>query len=264
MTKFRQVHTKIWKDDWFMDLSATNKLFFLYLFTNERASISGIYELPLKVMSFESGLTNKEIEDAFNVFNVAGKARYQDGVVWVASLRKYHETKSPKVQTKILADVSAVKDCELRGIYCDLYGIDTLSDIEDTVSIPLYSIVLSSINSSSSKKGIVKGKQKFVEFDKMLEIWAKHFPGKPQPRKKNKTLRAKVRTRLKDKYFSDNWVQALSKASFSDFLATKGFFTFGWFVDNETNWEKVLDGNYDNKGSSRVERTEEPREGGIY
>lgn len=267
MTNFRQVHTKIWKDAWFMELSSTNKLFFVYLFTNELASISGIYELPQRVMSFESGLTNKEIETAFEIYNQAGKARYQDGVVWVASLRKYHETASPKVQTKILKDVTAVKECELRGIYCDLYGIDTLSEDENSISIPLYSIVSSSINSSKKEKGIVKGKGKhaFPEYEDMLTMWSVFFPDKPQPRRNNKTIRAQVRVRIKEPYFKDNWAKALEKARYSEFLLTKGFFTLGWFVKNETNWEKVLDGNYDNSSNNGpTERIEEPREGGIY
>ena len=68
MTKYRQVHVHIWKDGWFLDLDPKFKLFFIYLFTNERASIAGIYELPKRVMAFESGLMFSEIDDAFQVY----------------------------------------------------------------------------------------------------------------------------------------------------------------------------------------------------
>ena len=104
MRKFRQVHTKIWKDSWFCELQSSHKLFFIYLFTNELASISGIYELSKRVMQFESGLSYAEIDAAFAEFESAGKAYFRDGVVLVPSLRKYHETKSPKVQTAIRKD----------------------------------------------------------------------------------------------------------------------------------------------------------------
>ena len=136
MSNYRQIHTRIWKDNWFLELEPTHKLFFIYLFSNEQASLAGIYEMSIRVMSFESGLTVPEIKDAFKIFAEAGKARYMDGVVWVPNLRKYHETQSPKVQTRILKDLDAVKDCELKGIYCDLYGIDRVSVGDNRVSIP--------------------------------------------------------------------------------------------------------------------------------
>lgn len=145
MAKYRQVHTKIWKDEWFCELEPVHKLFFVYLFTNELASISGIYELPKRVMSFESGLSYGEIDAAFDEFSRAGKAYYDDSVVWVVNLRKYHETSSPKVQSCIQKDIDAVRDCEMKRKYTILYGMDTISIPENTVSIPR-----SSSSSSSS------------------------------------------------------------------------------------------------------------------
>ena len=147
MAKYRQIHTHIWKDSWFLDLDPKHKLFFIYLFSNERASISGLYELAQKVMVFESGLSQEEIEEAFEIFSAAEKAFYDEGVVWIVNLRKYHETKSPKVQAAIINDISSIRVCKLRGIYCERYGIDIVSD--DRVSIP--SISSSSSSSSSSK-----------------------------------------------------------------------------------------------------------------
>lgn len=127
MAKYRQVHVHIWKDGWFLDLEPMYKLFFIYLFTNERASISGIYELSRRVMAFESGLTFSEIDGALQAFDTEGKAYYDDGVVWVPNLRKYHESKSPKVVTFIEEDVGRLKNCKLKSIYVDKYHMDTVS-----------------------------------------------------------------------------------------------------------------------------------------
>lgn len=149
MAKYRQVHTHIWKDNWFLELDPAHKLFFIYLFTNERASISGIYELSKRVMSFESGLTFGDIDAAFEIFSQAEKAYYEDGIVLVVNLRKYHETKSPKVQTAIMSDFDSIKDCRLKGMYMEIYGIDRVSGIENTVGIPRSSSS-SSISSSSN------------------------------------------------------------------------------------------------------------------
>ncbi len=155
MARYRQVHTKIWKDDWFSELSSIHKLFFIYLFTNELASISGIYTLSKRVMAFESGLSSQQIDESFSVFSESGKAFYADGIVWVPNLRKYHETKSPKVQIAIQKDIESVKDCELKNKYMELYGIDTLSIPENRVSIPR-SIYSSSSSSSSNSNGTMK------------------------------------------------------------------------------------------------------------
>ena len=76
------------------------------------------------------------------------------------------------------------------------------------------------------------------------EEWSKHFPDKSQPRPK--TIIDKLKTRLKDKYFKDNWVRALSIASESDLLHNKGWFDAGWFLKNEENWEKCLNDKYKN------------------
>jgi len=52
MADYRQIHTRIWKDSWFIELEPCDKLLFIYLFSNERASVSGIYDISIKVMAF--------------------------------------------------------------------------------------------------------------------------------------------------------------------------------------------------------------------
>ena len=69
------------------------KLLFIYLFSNENTSLSGIYKLPLKVIAFETGLDQQYIIDTLSKFSGDGKIHYQDGVVWVVHMRRYHETK---------------------------------------------------------------------------------------------------------------------------------------------------------------------------
>ena len=122
MAIYRQVHVKMWKqDDWFLNLDPLDKLLFIYLFSNECASIAGIYELPLKVIAFETGLTPEHVTEALARFAEAGKVFYEDGVVWVVNLRKYNESASPKVQVRIKKDIAAVRDCKLKQQYIEYY-----------------------------------------------------------------------------------------------------------------------------------------------
>ena len=81
------------------------------------------------------------------------------------------------------------------------------------------------------------------------KAWIDLMPDKPRPRENNNTLRSKVKTRMKDDYFRDNWRAALERAAKSSFLGESGFFDLGWFLKNDDNWQKCLNGNYDDKGN---------------
>jgi hypothetical protein len=138
MAEYRQIHTRIWKDGWFIDLTADEKLLFIYLFSNERASVAGIYELPLKIMVFESGLERKVVEAALAKFGKAGKVHYEAGVVWVVNLRKYNENKSPKVSARLSKDLAAIPDCPIKRRYLEYYNpIEAEEYSMDTVSVPV-------------------------------------------------------------------------------------------------------------------------------
>ncbi|CAK0770356.1 conserved hypothetical protein [Gammaproteobacteria bacterium] len=134
MAEFRNIHTRIWKDPWFCGLEAEQKLLFIYLFSNERASVCGMYELPLRFIAFECGLSEKVVLDAFAVFEAAHKAYYRDGVIWVVNLKKYNDSgDNGKIQVRVSKDLSSIPDCELKKMYYLYnnipypYGIDTPS-----------------------------------------------------------------------------------------------------------------------------------------
>ena len=127
MSGFRQVHSKMWgKDKWFLDVEPLHKLLFIYLFTNEAASFSGLYELPLKVMEFETGLTKEVIEEGFDYFSSKDKAYYDEetSVVWVVNMPKYHTMKSPPQKKKVLSDLALVPYCHLLEQCLERNGID--------------------------------------------------------------------------------------------------------------------------------------------
>lgn len=136
MAEFRQIHTRIWKDDWFTSLEPDAKLLFVYLFSNEQAEVGGVYELPVKYMSFESGLPQARIIELLEQFEVDKKVFYRAGWVWVVNLRKYNETGSSSVFKRIEKDLASLPDGDLKKMYCQYHqipykpnksSIDTLS-----------------------------------------------------------------------------------------------------------------------------------------
>ena len=254
MATFRQVHTKIWKDAWFGELTPKQKLLFVYLFTNEQASLAGIYELPLRFIVFETGLTKKEVSEYMAFFAKANKAYYQDEIVWVPNLPRYHPTNSKTQRIRIARDVSLLKDCLLKAEYRKLYGMDRVSEDEDGVSTPpciISSNVMPSLDLEEHENGEEPPlEEDYPAYATVLRVWKKCFPKKAQPRADNRPLQNKLATRRKEKHFQENWIGALDRAAKSEFLRDSSWFNLGWFLKNPENWEKCLDGNYDGKAGT--------------
>jgi hypothetical protein len=116
---YRQIHTRIWQDAWFLDLLPEEKLLFVYTFSNEHSTLCGLYELPLKTMAFETGLRTDAITLTLHRFGEAGKVLYAPPYIWVPNLRKYNENGSPKVAAMIQAQLADIPDCELKRRYLD-------------------------------------------------------------------------------------------------------------------------------------------------
>jgi hypothetical protein len=173
MANYRQLHCKMWSsDNWFINLNPAEKLLFIYLFSNESASMTGLYEIPVRIMSFETGLSRECVQDAIEVFTKADKIEYDfdSGVIWIKNMAKYQLQTNPNehVRKRIEKDINTVPDCNLKKKYL----LDTLSipyqQGVDRVSIPLYSIVSSSIV-SSSEGGVGGDESNGVEIPKSLD-----------------------------------------------------------------------------------------------
>jgi DnaD/phage-associated family protein len=141
MAGYRQIHTQIWKDEWFIELEPNEKLLFIYLFSNDLASISGLYKIPVRVICNETGLPKEFVVAMLEVFQAVGKTFYQDGVLWIKNMSKYHKNASPFTQQKIAADIANIPDCETKRQY--QHCMNTVSTL---VSESL------SLNESNNKK----------------------------------------------------------------------------------------------------------------
>lgn len=87
----RSVKTSFWSDDWVESLSVEERYFFLYLLTNEKTKISGFYEISIKRMSFETGLTADKIKDIILKFSENNKVYYDCGYIQILNFVKNQE-----------------------------------------------------------------------------------------------------------------------------------------------------------------------------
>jgi hypothetical protein len=152
MAGYRQIHTQIWKDEWFIELTPEEKMLFIYLFSNDLSSISGIYKIPIRVIVNETGISGECVLSALAKFEGQHKVIYRDGVMWIVNMEKYHKNASPKTQAKVWADVDKIHDCELKQqyIYYSKHKIYSM----DTVSIPVSESLSESESLNKSKSSV--------------------------------------------------------------------------------------------------------------
>ena len=85
VAKQRIVNTKFWDDSYIARLNPTEKLLFLYLITNPLTNIAGVYELPLRRVAFDTGITLEEVETILKRFEQDGKLVVADGWIGIAN-----------------------------------------------------------------------------------------------------------------------------------------------------------------------------------
>jgi len=74
--KLRSVNTHFWNDSFIQELTSNEKLLFLYFLTNPLTNILGIYEITLKRISFDTGITINTIEKTLEHFERLKKVFY--------------------------------------------------------------------------------------------------------------------------------------------------------------------------------------------
>jgi len=142
MATYRQVYISFWQDSYILDLDPEGKLLFIYLLTNTKTTQCGIYELPMKVMQFETGLDKNTIEQYLQKFEADGKILYlkETSEVFMVNWLKYNNIDSPKVKACIRKELMQVKNKSLLIAFLKTakqlgYSTEGLEDLADTVSI---------------------------------------------------------------------------------------------------------------------------------
>ena len=116
MAKYRQVQTSFWQDPFILDLTPEEKYFYLYLMTNPKTSASGVYELPIKLMVFETGYNSDTIKKLLRKFEEYGKVRYSSKTseILLVNWLKHNNFQSPKTQSCIKKEWEGIKNSEFR------------------------------------------------------------------------------------------------------------------------------------------------------
>lgn len=113
MAIFRNIHTSFWEDSKVQeDMGKDEKYFFLYLLTNPHTSQIGCYEITIRQMQYETGLSEDEIEKYLERFEKEFKIiEYSKTTkeLLIKNWYKYNFTKSPKMFAYIKKEMQNIK-----------------------------------------------------------------------------------------------------------------------------------------------------------
>src|SRR3990167_1829318 len=88
--EYRQVGTNFWKDSYTHKLSTMEKLAFLYLFTNDRVTLCGIYELPDDFAKVELGITQEDYDKIKIKFAADSKYLFYKEYVYILNFARHN------------------------------------------------------------------------------------------------------------------------------------------------------------------------------
>ena len=267
MTKRRMIHDCLWKSEGLAELTIRQRLLWVGLITTSDDQGRGRAHPGLirsTIFPFDA-ITNNEIkadleaitnQDMVIVYLVKNKSYYQ-----VINWWEYQ-----KPQWAYPSDYPAPDGWQDRLRYRQEGNVLTDNwkpDDDKKEEIPLPKALPKALpdtdtlsdgqahsNSNSISPSSSNNKDIYVQ---LKDYWHDYFPDKPQPRKLGGKNAKHLNARIGDDEFLANWRAALLRASKSKWLNDNGFFTLWWFIANDDNWQKCLDGNYDDK------RTDAPK-----
>lgn len=139
MAKYRPIHVSYWQDGFILTLPPEEKYFYLYLMTNSKTTQCGIFELPLRVIEMETGLSADRIFELIHKFIDYKKIQYNEETreIFLLNWIKHNSIKSPKIIACCAKELETVKHIPFIqefGRLCVRYGypIDTLSILSKT------------------------------------------------------------------------------------------------------------------------------------
>lgn len=116
-TKLRSLNTKFWDDSYVIELSTTEKLFFLYVLTNPLTNLAGVYELTKKRIISDTGIVKEELESIIQKFEKDEKIIFKDGYIIIKNFLK-HQSLNKNMFRNVLLTLEQLPS-EIKKTYLD-------------------------------------------------------------------------------------------------------------------------------------------------
>lgn len=244
MAVYRQVYLSFWQDEFVLSLTPEEKYFYLYLITNSKTTLCGIYELPRKVVEFETGYNRETVDKLLAKFVEYKKINISDTTneIVINNWLKYNFSRSPKFEKGLNTALDSVKD---KSLIQYLYSMDMVSPVTVTVTVTENSNSNSNSNREQNppKSAELPSLISYSQIQNLFNDICKSYPKvKTLSDARKKTIKARLKA-----YNVDDFKSLFELAENSDFLKGKNSrnwqANFDWLI-KDANMAKVLDGNY--------------------
>ena len=202
MAVYRSIYLTFWQDEFVLSLTPEEKYFYLYLITNSKTSLCGIYELPKRVIEFETGYNRETVEKLLSKFVDYKKIHISltTNEIVINNWLKYNSNRSPKVQSAVKSSFDEVKD---KSLIQYVYGIDTVSPVTVTVTVTETETVTDIENKPLKLKKIKFGEYKHISLtDEQYQKLVSDY---------SESLIKEYITKI------DEWIQTKGKSPYKDF-----------------------------------------------
>jgi hypothetical protein len=189
MATNRYISTSYWKDNYVADLDPSEKLLFIYMLTNPKTTIAGVYEINFREIAFDTGFDVDMVRKILDRFMADGKIIHSNG--WVV-LRNWvkHQAMNPSVSKGIDRTLKLLPDHLKEFVITSEQGIATSIDCDSLYracvqGLPYSTLpnltVLTKPNGTNAAEtaelelGVEKvkpKKQRTIEIDGMYDYWA--------------------------------------------------------------------------------------------
>ena len=151
MSKKRYISDSIWTDPWFETQSPHKKLLFMYLLTNKLVSISWFYEITLRQMSFDTGISQSDISKYIADFENDKKMFYHEWMLCIVNFVKNQniKTEADKLWIGIKREISEINQEKLIGMLNYKGLIRTLQGAYKVLDIPYLTLLNSTLPNST-------------------------------------------------------------------------------------------------------------------
>jgi hypothetical protein len=156
MAEYRTIRMAFWNDPYIEELSASDKLLYLYLFTCPHTNNLGVLEISRRKMAFESGLTVESVNAGVDRLEADGKLVLDGNKIWLVNFIKNQTFTSDKIARGLQALWESTESEIIRQKAMKRYP--TLFAVTDTASphidIPSKGIDTQSRGMDTPSKGI--------------------------------------------------------------------------------------------------------------
>lgn len=139
---YRTIESSIYDDPKVMSMPSLGKFLFVYLITNRHSHVSGIYYLPIPLVSIETGIKNTLLDTLLDTLSKLGFGSYdrKTQVVFVKNMFRY-QGRGEKNFRAAANHLKTLHKSKLINEFLELYpevrryGIDRVSDTHSQVGI---------------------------------------------------------------------------------------------------------------------------------